>query len=74
MNNIREHRPRARGELAEFRKLRTLKETIQHACLCLIFVSDQLMEPFQGRGTMEYVKSARCCRSARKTKGIPPPR
>ncbi|GLH77034.1 hypothetical protein SSBR45G_19420 [Bradyrhizobium sp. SSBR45G] len=31
---IREHRSRARGELAEFRQLRTLKDTIHHASLC----------------------------------------
>lgn len=71
---IGEYRPRARGELAELRKLRTLKEAIRHAVLCLIFAADQLMEPFQGRGTMEYVEPARCCGSARNMKGIPPPR
>ncbi|MGJ5180807.1 hypothetical protein ACQR16_26600 [Bradyrhizobium oligotrophicum] len=31
---IREYRPSARGELAEFRKLRSLKDAIRYANLC----------------------------------------
>ncbi|WP_316168403.1 MULTISPECIES: hypothetical protein [unclassified Bradyrhizobium] len=45
---IREYRPRARGELAEFRKLRSLKDAIHHASLCH-WLPSELRHPHQYR-------------------------